>query len=442
MIHNLKANLFPAHLKTSTFYRNISWNIFGNAGGKVLGPVFQLLIARLLLPADFGAFAIAIAWLAAFEIAKDLGLTQAIVVIRGGKREIALQFTVQLATAAIFYAVTLAASPFVARHFALPELRYVLPISGLIAFISAIADPIVTDCLMNQHYRRLAVRQMLTPVVNGCVGLVLAYRGYGVYALAIAAVAAQASGAILLAAGSGRRFDRTFDLALLRSLMSVGTHVVLQRFFGFLVGQADSFIVGRALGSQPLGLYRMANILSFLAPSASVAQAQQVVFTELSANPSDAAFVRKYNLFTNIGGWALFCYSIAVYTLSPYLVPVLMGPQWRETVPLLQIFSVIVITGYLTPLNMDLAKILGFADAYTWFAAVRSMGTVAAIVAAARYSTLHVVITWVVVGFAANLANDVIFYSRQNVVRLNAGKIAIVGASWLWAAFVIIRAAR
>ena len=61
-------------------------------GGKFLGPVFQVLIARLLLPADFGVFAIALAWIAAFEIIKDWGLTHAILVRRGGKAELSLQF--------------------------------------------------------------------------------------------------------------------------------------------------------------------------------------------------------------------------------------------------------------------------------------------------------------------------------------------------------------
>src|SRR5690606_15675703 len=124
------------------FARNVGWNIAGNLGGKLLNPLFQIFIARLILPADYGAFAIAVAWLAFFEIGKDWGLTQAIVVRRGGAPEIALQFTIQFITALAFYALTLIVAPLAASLFSLPSLGIALPLVGLAAFIIAVADPL------------------------------------------------------------------------------------------------------------------------------------------------------------------------------------------------------------------------------------------------------------------------------------------------------------
>lgn len=425
-------------LNRSSFARNVSWNVLGNAGGKLLGPLFQVLIARLLLPADFGVFAIALAWLAMFEIGKDWGLSHAIVVRRGGKLETDLQFTVQIGTALAFYLVTLAVGPIAAKLFGLPELGTVLAIVGLIAFISAVADPIVTGCLVSQRYRLLAIRQMMVPLVSGAIGYFMAHMGFGVYSLVFGLVAGHATGALSLVLGQRTgRMKFSMDLALTRQLMSVAKHILMQRFFGFLVGQADTFIVGKALGPQALGTYRMANLLVFLLPAATVAQAQQVVFTELSARPSEESIRGRYNHFTNVAGTALLLYSIAVYVLAPILVPWVLGESWRNTVPLMQIFAAVVITGFTTPLNIDLAKVLGFINIYTRFAIVRSVVTVIAILVAAQYSILHVVLAWVLVGFVANFANDAIFYSRQGVVKLTYGKVLITATSWAWALFVI-----
>ena len=422
------------------FSRNVGWNILGNVGGKLLGPAFQLLIARLLLPADYGIFAIAFAWLAVFEIGKDWGLTQSIVVRRGGKPETALQFTVQLATAFVFYGATLAVTPLAASRFGLPELNGVLPLVSLAAFMSAAADPIVTDCLLKQRYRHLALRQVVTALATGVVGLIFAYRGYGVYALAAGLLAGHAAGTLSLAVVGRASLGLMVDLRLMKDLLEVGKHIVLQRLFGFLVNQADSLIVGRALGPQAVGFYRMGNLLSFTAPTASVLQAEQVVFTELSANPDAAHLRRRYNLFTNVAGPLLLLYSIAAYMLAPALVAAVLGPQWQGAVPLMQIFAVAVITGFLTPLNIDLAKILGFPGTYTRYAAVRSTGTVVAILLASQYSTIHVVVTWVVAGLVSNLINDAIFYVKQDAVRLTYSKVAIIAATWAWAAFVIVKA--
>lgn len=421
------------------FVRNVGWNVLGNLGGRLLAPLLQVLIARLLLPGDYGAFAIALAWIGALEVFKDWGLTQAILV-RGGKPEIGIQFTLQLATAVAYCAATLAIAPAAARLFGLPELAAVLPLVSLVALIDAVTDPVMTDCLMAQRYRALGLRQIALPLASGLVGLVLAYQGFGVYALVTGLLAGQAAGAVCVITAARAPFRPTFDWSRARHLLAFSRHIVLQRLFGFLVGHADSLIVGKALGSQALGLYRMGNLLAFLLPSASVPHVQQVTFTELLQDRDAGHIRRRYNAFANLAGLGLLLYSVALYAAAPIAVPMLLGEQWRAAVPLMQVFAAVVITGFITPMNIDLAKILGFIGIYTYFGAARAMATVIAVAWAAQYSVVHAVIAWVVVGFISNLANEAIFYTRQDVVRLTGGKMALTAATWAWAAFVIVRA--
>jgi len=425
-------------LSGGSFARNASWNVLGNLSGKLLGPAFHVLIARLIVPEDFGVFAIAMAWLAAFEIGKDWGLTQAILVSRGGASVLRLQFTVQLATALVFCAATVAAAPIVAGLFGLPSLGVVLPLISVAALLDAVADTAVTDCLMTQRYRRLAVRQMLASLVSGALGLLLAHQGYGVYSLVTGYLVGHAAGTLSLAAGARAYLEPARDWTEMRNLMMVGRHIVLQRLFGFLVSQADSFIVGNALGIRALGLYRMGNLLAFLLPAATVPQLQQVTFTELLGRRDVENIRSRYNQFATLAGVSLLLYSVAVYLTAPAVIPLLLGEQWREAVPLMQVFAAVVITGFVTPMNMDLAKILGFFGSYTYFAVVRCVATVIAVAWASQYSTMHVVITWVIAGFVSNLANDVIFYTKQDVVKVTRDKLALTCASWLWAGFVIM----
>lgn len=431
---NIGRFLWPG---SSRFARNVRWNVLGNVGGKLASPVFQVLIARLVLPEEYGVYAIALAWLAVFDIVKDWGFTHAIVVRQGGQAEIALQFTVQLGTAFLFYMATLAVTPLAASVFGQPALHMVLPLAALVAFISAVADPLVTECLKEQRYRRLAMRQMAIPVVSGTIGLLLAYRGYGVYALVWGLLIGNLAGALSLVAGGRSSLSLSHDRNLVRSLLPFGKHIVMQRLFGFLVGQADSFIVGRALGLQALGYYRMGNLLAFIVPAASVPQAQQVVFTELSATRSPEIIRTRYNQYVNIFGPTLLLYSIVVYLAAPWAIPVLLGEHWRETVPIVQIFAAVVVTGFITPINVDLAKVLGFINTYTHFAAVRSIVTIISLAIAAQYSLMHVVTTWVIVGFISNLVNDVIFHVKQKIIRITGRKVIVMSASWVWAAFVI-----
>lgn len=422
------------------FSVNVAWNILGNVAGKLLGPLFQLLIARLLLPTDYGAFAIAMAWLAAFEVWKDWGLTHAAIVRRGEKPDTSLQFTIQIVTASAFFAVSLAVAPFGASYFAMPSLRLVLPLVAGVSLVNALGDPVLTRCLIEQNYKRLALRQLVAPAVTGATGLYCAYHGYGVYSLAFGLLAGQGAGALALMASYPEVPRLALDLERLRDLMTIGKHIVLQRFFGFLVGHADSFIVAQAFGSVSVGLYRMGSLMAFIVPTSSVSQVEQVVFTDVSSNHAADHVRKRYHAFTITAGSILLAYAVAVVWLGPALIPLVLGPEWVDVVPYVQIFAVTAVTGHLTPLNTDLAKVLGFAGAYTRFTAVRSIATVIVLIAAARYSPLHVVAAWAVVGLAAAFVNDIIFYAKQDIVRPTPEKVVLVAAAWALSAWVILGA--
>ena len=404
----------------------------------MLGPLLQLLIARLLVPEDFGAFAVSIAWLSLYDMCKDFGLGQAIVVQRGGSEHVSLQFTTQLITATIFCVLSVLMAPLASRYFAMPALATLLPIVAAVPFLAAVADPLVTQCLLTQRYSHLALRQVAGPLANGMIGLALAFLGYGVYSLAGGLVAGHVVATAFLLPGTTALPRLYLEWSKFKDLLSVGIHVLMQRTFGFLVGQSDSLIVGRFLGPHAVGFYRMANMLAFLLPSATVLQLQQVVFTEVSATQNANQIRRHYSLHTNIVGPALLAYGILTYLLAPVMIPFLLGAQWQAAVPIMQIFGAVVITGFLTPLNMEIAKVLGFAHTYSYYAAVRSLLTVAAVLVSAQYSVVHVAVTWVVIGLLASLANDVIFYAKQKIVPLTRFKIAIVAASWAWGVFVIL----
>jgi PST family polysaccharide transporter len=408
-------------------------------GGKLFAPAFQLFIARLLAPEDLGTFAIAVAWLAVFEVGKDWGLTQAIVISRGGSSETSLQFTAQLATAAAFFATTLLVAPIAAGYFSRPELIPIMPLVAATAFVSAVTDPLVTGHLVAQTYRRLAMRQILVPLAGGVIGLLLASRGFGAVSLAAGLLAGHIAGALSMLAGNREALRIRIDWSSTRQLMAVGRHVLIQRTSGFLVGHADSLIVGAVLGPVALGFYRMGHLIALLPPSASVSQVEQVLFTDLSANRDPGHLKARYDAFSRIAGSALLLYSVGVYLLAPHLVPWALGQHWTDAVPVTQLIAASAVTGFLTTLNFDLARIMGFARVYSHYAVIRSVATVLILLWAVQFSLLGAAAAWIVVGLASTLVNDVIFFRSQNVIRPTFTRLLIVALSWTWAAFVLVQ---
>ncbi len=416
---------------------NIRWNVAGTVIGRSAGPLLQVLIARVLDPTDYGVFAIAFAVVALLEVVRDVGLTQAIIVERSNFDYVALQFWTQMALAVILYALVIVAGPLAAELFSEPELTSVFSLVGLTLFLAALSDPITTHLLKTQNYRVLSLRHIVMPVVAGITGLVLAHAGYGVYALVIGLLAGYLANTVMLAGLYKGRFGLYWSASIFSRLYRFGRHIVAQRFSGFLVNQADSFFVLLGLGAGSLGVYRLGNQLSLLLPSLVLPQAQQVLFTEFSANRERTNVSQLYYKYVAWAGGALILYSVCAYYSAPWLTRIVLGDQWLGMVPVIQIISASAVTGYLASLNLEAARALGIVRPYTLFTVVRSLVTIVTVAYAATHSLYAVVIAWAGVAMIANVVNEIVFYTSQHVVPLRRGKIGIYVVAWVWAAYVV-----
>ncbi len=154
----------------SRFGRRIGWNILGTAAGRLIGPLAQIAIARFLDPAQFGLFAIGVAWIALFEILKDLGLNHAIIVEEDRRCFVSLQFFVELSIATVLFVITLGCAPVLAAFLHEPKMGSILVLMSLQMFFLAISGPLVTEHMRTQNYRVLAIRQAVIPATMGISG--------------------------------------------------------------------------------------------------------------------------------------------------------------------------------------------------------------------------------------------------------------------------------
>ena len=409
----------------------------GNLIGRILGPLLQILVARILLPSDFGVFAIVLAVVAMLEVVRDLGFTQAVIVDHAEKDYLPMQFTAQLIMAFVLFACIVMLTPLAVDLFSQPELATILPIVGCVVFLMAGSDPVITCLLKNQNYRALSFRQVLMPLVTGITGLVLAYQGYGVYSLVFGLLAGHFANTIFLVWLYHDQFRLAWQPDVLVRLFIFGRHIIMQRLSGFFVNQADSFFVSINLGAGSLGIYRLGNQLALLLPSLVFPQVAQVLFTEFSSRKDKSSIAGLYYHYIRWSGGLLLVYSILAYLLVHFLVEWMLGNHWLSIVPVIQVIAVVSATGYLAALNVEAAKSLGIVRPYTVFAILRSLATITAVIIASTYSLQAVVVTWVCTGLLANVVNEIVFHRCQDLVRLRPEKLVIYLCAWLWAWYVI-----
>lgn len=422
----------------SELKKHTMWNVFGNVGGKLLMPLFQVLIARQLHPKYYGTFGVAMALVYLFDIVKDLGFTEAIIVDRH-HNDISSQYTLQLLMAFIMYILLVLSSSFFSIFFKNHEYMTVLPIIGLVFFAKAIIDPLTTLYLKRQMFKMLALRQIMFPVIFGVSGYVFAKMGWGIYALVVSTLLSYIFVAITFYADRKEPLHLVWDIKAKRKLFELGKHILIQRMAGYGVHQGDTFVIGKFLGMCDLGLYKASSYIVNSVPNCVINQTQQVLFTELALHKSNHTYMRhRYEHFVKYSGLFLLLYMFILCSLVPYLVMYLLGWQWRMTIPVVQIFSCSVVVSYITGVNSDLSRILNFTNVYTKYFALRSIVTIVIIIILSFISLKAAVCGWVFAVFLSFIFNEMIFLKNQKIMKNDIFKNSIFVISFIW--FVLVAA--
>jgi PST family polysaccharide transporter len=328
------------------------WIVPAPIVAKGVGLVATMVLARLLVPAQFGVMAFAGTALAFVAVFQDLGITQALISYSGEIEErLRPALVLSVGSGLVFYLALAALAYPLAAFVAEPLIGPVLLVLGSVVPLQALGQVQHALLVRGERYRALffiALAQALT-YVGVAVGLALA--GFGVWSLVFGHVAAQLVRSLSLWMLSTWR---PFGRGARGKLWSVG----LVRFGGTLTvvnvldWAADGWVfltIGKLLGSESLGLYNLSFEAARMAYFGLPALAASVVLTSYSSLLDDPVQLRRLMLkgLRVVHGLA-FPIAACIAALAPWIVPLVWGGKWDGAVPLLAVMALL---GFSAPLG-------------------------------------------------------------------------------------------
>ncbi len=253
--------------------RGIPWTFMTLAGGRLVQIASMIVLARLLVPSDFGLVAIALTISIFLGLVASLGLGGALVVEPGlDDRAKGTYLTLFLVMAGGFALVMAAAAPAFARIFDDPRLDDVVLALSVMVFFSGGLNWFYEALMQRElEFRNRFVAQMVQAVTYSVTGIVLAALGAGVWSLVTGQIVGAAAYATALLALAPYRVRPAFDRAAAARGIQEGRGFLVQTATGFAAQNVDIVIVGRVLGAARLGFYSMSIRISEL-PSWVVAE--------------------------------------------------------------------------------------------------------------------------------------------------------------------------
>ncbi|MHB8491288.1 MAG: lipopolysaccharide biosynthesis protein [Solirubrobacteraceae bacterium] len=314
--------------------RGMAWAYGAYVGGKGLTLVSTAILARLLLPREFGVVALALTLTLFLEALKDLGLSQALIVSTDEEEQVRAQtvFSWSVVFGVVLTALTAAIGVPAAHFFHQPELEGIVPLIGLGFTFNALGTTHYALARRRLNYRARTVCEITEAAVRGILSISLALAGFGAWSLALGYVVSVAASTVAAWIMIDFRPRLALGRTHLRDLLSFGGVLTLVDLGAVIFYNADYLFIGRVLGAASLGLYTLGFRLPELAVLNIAHVAGDVLFPSYSALRQGRlreGFLTATKYLTML----LAPVAVGIAVLAHPLVLVVFGSHWTRSVP-------------------------------------------------------------------------------------------------------------
>jgi len=322
-------------------FTSTRWSVIGRVVCQLLRFVSIILLATMLSPSDFGIMGMALFVLGFIRLFRTLGTSQAL--IQKAELSPALLdsvFWVNFAFSSLLaVAVWLCAGP-IAWLFGEPAVAPVLAFLAIQLVLLAPSD--VSQALLNRRmaFKALAVTDVAATLIYIVAVLGLAYLGFGVWALAIAATAEAALQTAAFLVTARWRPHLRFSMAEIRQIFGFSLNLSAFNVVNFTLVNADKPLVGRFLGAGDLGLYTMSNRIVGISVQYVQPAFINVLFPAMARSADDdARLVRGVHRAST--GLALVFLPLfgGIAAVADVFVRVAFSPEWAMLALLLPAFA-------------------------------------------------------------------------------------------------------
>jgi len=337
--------------------------MLGQGMGMALQIGTTVILARLLLPSDYGLQAMVFTLTAFFSLFKDAGLSVATVQRETlSQEQISTLFWLNVALGAALTIVVAAAAPLLAAFYKQPHLLGITAASATIFLFNSLS---VQHRALLDRSMRFATNvkiDILCALIGSVVAIVLAFLGFGYWALICQNISLPIVGTIAVWAAIPWIPGKPRWTPELRSMVRFGGTVTLNSVVVYIAYNMEKILLGRYWGAASLGIYGRAYQLATLPVQQLIGAVHSIAFSVLSRMQGEAerlqrAYLKSLSLIVSLTIPVVI--SSAVF--ADQIVRVLLGEKWMQAAPVLKL---------LAPTVMVLALV----NPFSWF--LRATGRV------------------------------------------------------------------
>ena len=395
-----------------TTLAGLKWTVLERFSNQFIGFTVNIILARLLLPAEFGVVATVAVILVLAAVITDGGMGSAIVQSHQIERkDISTVFFMNLAIALVIFAGLTWSSPRIADYFGEPVLKYVLPALALGIVISALGQTQIQMLQKNMEFSRLMKISLPGTVFGGGLGIAMALLGMGVWSLVGQRLAQTLvfTSLVWKICNPEWRPRAEFSFGSLKKLSGFSLARLTTTFIHQLTRNLQPLIIAKSYSMVDLAFYNRAESFQkqpCLAVTSSLNRVMFPVFAQIQHDNTKirTALRRGIPILAFLIVPAMF-WLIAV---AEPLIRVLLTDKWIDSVPYLQIFPLLGISYCISAVKLNVINGKGLSKLVLILGIVKPLLQISVLLVTWRYGITAMLIGQIAVSWFNLFLNELV----------------------------------
>ncbi|MBQ2419568.1 MAG: lipopolysaccharide biosynthesis protein [Alistipes sp.] len=338
----------------------VAWSVAEKIGSMLMQMVVSIVVARLLMPEDFGVLAILTFFTALMAVVVDSGFSQTLIrKTEPTESDYKSVFVFNVVTSLVLYAVMTALSPAIAAYYNLPVISKIAPVLFLLLPVNALT--VIQNTIFARQFRFATLSRInfASATIAGVTAITMAWCGFGVWSLVAQRLAQVTVKAVLLWWRGDWRCKGRFDFSALRAMSGFSFRLMGTDIISYLYNNIAQLFIGKMHSATTLGYYNQAQKLKELPVTSVVQSFQSVTYPALANVKGDKQkFADSYLRVLAITAAVIAPVMVGMVAVADDMFMLMLGQRWMPTVPYFKILS---LAGLFYPISMIAYNVLKVA---------------------------------------------------------------------------------
>lgn len=347
-----------------TVISSLVWKFLERLGTQGIQFVVSIILARLLLPSDYGIITMIMVFTAIANSFIQSGFSTSLIQKKNSDElDFSSVFYTSFVIAIICYLILYFTSPLIADFYQMPQIKVILRVLALTLFFGAFNSVQNAKLSKDMKFKTLFFSSLGAIIVSGTTGITMAYLGFGAWALVGQQLANIIASTIILWFTSGWRPKIMFSLTRVKGLFSYGWKIMCSSLIDTFYQNLYNLVIGKFYNSATLGNYnkgeQFPKLIAVNIDGAIGSVMLPAYAREQERKDKVKKMVRRAIVTSSL---ILFPLMLGLAAIAEPLVKILLTDKWLGCVPFMQILCVVYALYPINTANLQAIKALGKSD--------------------------------------------------------------------------------